>query len=170
MAHAVSLPRTWQDATAVSATGEITLVAADGTARGPLVFYASSATVPNPQPIDWPPTAVRGFSSGRYDRFDKTSEAKLEQDLADDQMRPDEPAAMARFVERLELWRTPDAPARLAADLGSTAPVSVVARLTPASDNQRLFVCPRFAYRDRTAHRRAVTLRTGRDSTWVLGR
>jgi hypothetical protein len=53
------------------------------------------------------------------------------------------PGLTARYLTRLELWRTPGAPRILTVELGTT-PVAAIARLGLDAAVRRLTVCPVF--------------------------
>jgi hypothetical protein len=96
------------------------------------------------QPMDWPSAALHGFNAVSYTTSPQDRE-RLARDAQDDGLPPEWVASStAAFVARFELWRVPDAPARLAIGVGRT-PGRTIAHLE-TDGRMQLALCPAFPH------------------------
>jgi hypothetical protein len=95
-------------------------------------------------PIGWPPAAMRGLHGRIFDRSQAADERDFTEELRTYELLPWS-APPTRYVTRIELWRTPEAPLVLPLSLGGPAGAGTARRLGSNPD-QDLRLCPSFPY------------------------
>jgi hypothetical protein len=110
---------------------------------GPMVVYLVSDQPSVVRAIGWPPLTMRGFHVRSYDRETDGDLTRIQASLRDDGAPATSAVLTARYLTRLELWRTPGAPHILTVELGVT-PIAAIARLGVDAAVRRLAVCPVF--------------------------
>ena len=133
----------WRDLADLSRSSMLSVVAEADAEEGPILVYAASDQRPAARAVGWPPLTTRGFHEASYDR--STNALPVDAAAREDGLPTGSPVLGARYVTRLELWRTPGAPRILTVDLGVT-PAVAVARLRQDAAVQRLTVCPAFPF------------------------
>jgi hypothetical protein len=133
----------WHTLPGVLRSSRLALVAETDAEAGPMVAYLASDQPPVVRAVDWPPLTTRGFHVRSYDREADGDLTRIEASILDDGVPATSPGLMARYLTRLELWRTPGAPRILTVELGTT-PVAAIARLGLDAAVRRLTVCPVF--------------------------
>ena len=120
------------------------LVAGDEGSREPVVVILAGE-VPIPvSPLGWPPNAMRGILGRMFDLTASADQRDLTEELRSYEL-SSWSVPNTRYVSRVEVWRTPGAPLVLPVALGS--PVSAgTARMTGASPDQHLRLCPSIPY------------------------
>jgi hypothetical protein len=108
-----------------------------------MVVYLASDRPSVVRAIDWSPLTTRGFHVRSYDRHADADPARIEAAIRSDGVPVSSPVLTARYLTRLELWRTPGAPRILTVELGVT-PNAAIARLGLDAAVRRLTVCPVF--------------------------
>ena len=136
--------KTWQTARAVSGVTKLALVADSDDAQGPLVVYVGGPLPMEATPLGWPPLALRGFYTWRYDRPILPGRLTLPQEIANDAAPAQHPAVTAPNVTRTELWRVPGAPLALTIEWSSPPTAAVAAELARATGTLKL--CPVFPF------------------------
>lgn len=140
----------WRRLNDLSRTRALGIVAHSPEEAGPVTLYLGFDARPDIQPLDWPTPRHRGLYAEIYALGDPNHAAALQRALADDGLGPDMAGAERYpFVARLELWRPPQAPMALTADLGR-APLDGVARVVERASPRRLTVCPVDPFQVRT--------------------
>ena len=133
----VSTALEWQDVSASLAGARFALVAPTDAARGPVEVYLGSAVPLGARAEGWAPRDLRGFQMREYERARRPDlEAVLRQAGVD----PASPILTAPRVTRLELWRTPGAPATL--PLVLAAPPSAAVARAVGGPGSALELCP----------------------------
>jgi hypothetical protein len=137
------LSRRWEDATKVSGSGTVALVAADDVSRGPLELYVAGNGTFTGLP-GGPGAAAVGASRRAYAFSNRDDAAHRARDFGDNGVAGDQQLTAAASVLNLEVWRRPGAPAMVPLDLGAV-PDYALARYSPG-DLQKLSLCPAFPY------------------------
>ncbi len=130
----------WRELPGLGASAAVAFAARDNAARGPVVLYLTGDSPLQPQPLGWPPNTVRGFAFERFDTTVADHRRRLDEELARD---GGSPMPSGRYVLRLELWRTPDAPLVLPVGLGTTMDAAY-GRWPWSTPSSRIEACPSF--------------------------
>jgi hypothetical protein len=131
----------WRQVDDLETAPAFSIVAAHADEAGPIVLYAGFDTRPDLGNANWPASARRGFYTSVYEMATMNGRSQFTIDRDADGLSVEAFAGDRPFVARLELWRTPTAPAALITTLGAP-PHDVVARVTAPREPKRLTLCP----------------------------
>jgi hypothetical protein len=104
-------------------------------------IYLASSSPLAPGPVGWPERSRRGFWRGVTDMSNAEQAAAIVRELQDTGFAAISNVQAARFVTRIDVWRTPGAPLSLAVRLGGTAD-RAWARLTQPDARGSVVLCP----------------------------
>lgn len=137
----------WQAIAGAAGQRQVTVAAANGTSRGPIYLFAASDAPLDPQPLDWPDDAIRGFHPLGHDLTDPAHADRLTRDLSDYGVTLETFGALpvGPHLARVELWRTPGAPLRLTIGFASEVR-QLVARLADVGSRDQFTICPSYGF------------------------
>ena len=130
--------------TALAGRQIFALVADAERTRDPVVILLAGE-VPLPvSPLGWQPNTLRGIHGRMFDLTVPVDRRDFDEELRSYQL-SSWSITNARYVTRIEAWRTPGAPLVLPVALGGTIGAGI-ARMTGTSAEQHLRLCPSFPH------------------------